>query len=244
MAQELPPDQTALDYVSQVARRTDVTLTLHKVRSALGALGLTGSLPLQLIGSLSGGEKARVALAVFALVPANVLLLDEASNHLDSATLEVLTGALQDFGGAIVAITHNRAFATALQPTHILRVTGGTAKLSEHRGALSSKDFDHSVAGSSSGSSSSSSGGSKGSGSGSSSKAASSSNHAVGGKKVSILKALNMIDLMYTASCPAFVASDIVCRMCYTLTSCNGCSESRYDRLAGMRSHLLCDVRL
>jgi ATPase subunit of ABC transporter with duplicated ATPase domains len=92
LAQELPLDQTALDYVSEVARRTDPGLTLEKVRAALGALGLTGSLPLQQIGSLSGGEKARVALAVFALVPANVLLLDEASNHLDAATLEVLTG--------------------------------------------------------------------------------------------------------------------------------------------------------
>jgi ATPase subunit of ABC transporter with duplicated ATPase domains len=92
LAQELPLDQTALDYVSQVARITDPSLTLEKVRAALGALGLTGSLPLQQIGSLSGGEKARVALAVFALVPANVLLLDEASNHLDAATLEVLTG--------------------------------------------------------------------------------------------------------------------------------------------------------
>ena len=52
---------------------------------------------LQTIGSLSGGEKARVALAVFALVPANVLLLDEASNHLDAATLEVLTGEIKMF---------------------------------------------------------------------------------------------------------------------------------------------------
>jgi energy-coupling factor transporter ATP-binding protein EcfA2 len=84
--------QVALDYVSRRARETDVTITLEKCRQALGALGLTGSLALQTIGSLSGGEKARVALALFALVPANVLLLDEASNHLDIATLEVSLG--------------------------------------------------------------------------------------------------------------------------------------------------------
>jgi hypothetical protein len=47
LAQELPLDQTALDYVSEVARRNDPNLTLEKVRAALGALGLTGSLPLQ-----------------------------------------------------------------------------------------------------------------------------------------------------------------------------------------------------
>ena len=46
-------------------------------------------------GDLSGGEKARVALAAFALVPCNLLLLDEASNHLDAATINALTTALQ-----------------------------------------------------------------------------------------------------------------------------------------------------
>ncbi len=46
-------------------------------------------------GALSGGEKARVALAAFALVPSNLLLLDEASNHLDAGTIATLTGALQ-----------------------------------------------------------------------------------------------------------------------------------------------------
>lgn len=77
--------------------------------------------------------------------------------------LQVLTGALQDFQGAIVAITHNPAFAAALNPTHILRVQGGNAKLSEHVGPLKPEDFEHSqpaasTSTSSSGSSSSSSG--------------------------------------------------------------------------------------
>jgi ATPase subunit of ABC transporter with duplicated ATPase domains len=47
LAQELPLDQTALDYVSAVARKNDPNLKLEQVRAALGALGLTGSLPLQ-----------------------------------------------------------------------------------------------------------------------------------------------------------------------------------------------------
>jgi hypothetical protein len=54
------------------------------------------------------------------------------------------TGALQNFGGAVCAITHNAAFAEALQPTHVLRVAGGAAVLQEHSGRLSEKDFDHS----------------------------------------------------------------------------------------------------
>jgi ATPase subunit of ABC transporter with duplicated ATPase domains len=49
----------------------------------MGALGLTGEKALRKIGSLSGGEKARVALAAFCLTPCNVLLLDEPTNHLD-----------------------------------------------------------------------------------------------------------------------------------------------------------------
>jgi ABC-type multidrug transport system ATPase subunit len=83
-----------------------------------------------------------VALATFALVPANVLLLDEASNHLDAQTITTLTGVLQGFNGAIVAITHNASFAASLNATHLLRVSDGTAKLSDNFG-LTAADFEH-----------------------------------------------------------------------------------------------------
>jgi len=78
-----------------------------------------------------GGEKARVALAIFALIPHNLLLLDEPSNHLDHQTLESLTGALQNFEGSILVISHDRAFLEAYEPTHVLTVRDGTVKLEE-----------------------------------------------------------------------------------------------------------------
>jgi ATP-binding cassette subfamily F protein 3 len=59
---------------------------------------------------------------VLALKQSNVLLLDEVSNHLDVNTIDVLTDAFRAFDGTIIAITHSRAFATALEPTHILQV--------------------------------------------------------------------------------------------------------------------------
>jgi ABC-type Mn2+/Zn2+ transport system ATPase subunit len=142
LAQDLPLQSQALDYVLTKAREEDPMITMEAGRKTLGALGISGSMALRKIGELSGGEKARVALAAFALIPSNVLLLDEASNHLDLQTLEALTGALRGYGGAIIAITHNRAFATSLQATHILRVEGGAATMSDNKG-LTAADFEH-----------------------------------------------------------------------------------------------------
>jgi ATPase subunit of ABC transporter with duplicated ATPase domains len=85
----------ALDYLLEAARAINPGVTMEMGRKSLGALGLVGPTALRRIGQLSGGEKARVALATFSLNPYNVLLLDEASNHLDAQTIEVLTGALQ-----------------------------------------------------------------------------------------------------------------------------------------------------
>ena len=100
LAQELPQDRTGLQHVLAVARAADPTLTEQRARTVLGALGLPGQFALRRIGDLSGGEKARVALAAFVLRPVNVLLLDEASNHLDAAAVDALTQALRGKGGA------------------------------------------------------------------------------------------------------------------------------------------------
>lgn len=119
LAQDLPQDAVALEHVLATVRQRDVTISDQQARAALGALGLTGEKAMRPIGALSGGEKARVALSVFALLPHNLLVLDEPSNHLDVATTEVLTNALAEFPGTLVVISHNKPFVERLRPTHI-----------------------------------------------------------------------------------------------------------------------------
>jgi ATP-binding cassette subfamily F protein 3 len=126
LAAELPPEFTALEYVTGLAPMR----TPQQVRSVLGALGLSGNDALRPIGQLSGGEKARVALAALAVKPSNVLLLDEPTNHLDAETVEVLVRALRRFEGALFLVTHDRYLVEALA-THVVRVVGGTATLTE-----------------------------------------------------------------------------------------------------------------
>jgi ATPase subunit of ABC transporter with duplicated ATPase domains len=87
LAQELDPSARAVDLVTAYARTGldgDITVSEQEARAAMGRLGLQGEKALRHICDLSGGEKARVALAMFALKASNVYLLDEASNHLDS----------------------------------------------------------------------------------------------------------------------------------------------------------------
>lgn len=133
LAQELPTEVDALTHVLDVARKIDKTVTSETARSVLGALGITGSAAVdRTIGSLSGGEKARVALAAFVLRPVNVLLLDEASNHLDGTAIEALCEGLRGWDGAVCAITHNSSFAAALNPTIVVKVENGAASSAMH----------------------------------------------------------------------------------------------------------------
>ena len=119
LAQDLPQDQIALNYVLATVRQRDMTISDQQARGALGALGLTGEKAIRPISALSGGEKARVALSVFALLPHNLLVLDEPSNHLDIATTEVLTEALAAYKGTLVVISHNKPFVERLKITHV-----------------------------------------------------------------------------------------------------------------------------
>jgi ATPase subunit of ABC transporter with duplicated ATPase domains len=85
LAQELDANARAVDIVTSYARDGygDISVSNEDARTVMGGLGLRGDKSLRQIGDLSGGEKARVALAMFALKPSNVYLLDEPSNHLD-----------------------------------------------------------------------------------------------------------------------------------------------------------------
>jgi len=143
LAQDLPVGEAALDHVLQVVRQSNPAITNLEARNTMGALGLTGNMPLRKIGMLSGGEKARVALAIFCLVPYNVLLLDEPSNHLDVDTVEVLVEALAAWEGTVLVISHNEEFCRRLNPTHVGIVGGGRLKMEER--ALKDSDWKFTV---------------------------------------------------------------------------------------------------
>mmetsp|Transcript_16542 Transcript_16542/g.24889 ORF Transcript_16542/g.24889 Transcript_16542/m.24889 type:complete len:718 (-) Transcript_16542:316-2469(-) len=138
LAQDLPQDKTALEYILQNVK--DPSISDENVRSALGALGLTGPKALREIKDLSGGEKARVALALLTLTPNNLLLLDEVTNHLDSETVSTLCESLRKWSGTLCVITHDQSFAQKINPTHIATVRkNGTVDW--HDGGLYTSDF-------------------------------------------------------------------------------------------------------
>ncbi|MEV0670147.1 ABC-F family ATP-binding cassette domain-containing protein [Mycobacterium sp. NPDC050441] len=96
------------------------------LRGLLGAFMFTGPQLDQPAGTLSGGEKTRLALAGLVASKANVLLLDEPTNNLDPASREQVLEALRSYQGAVVLVTHDPGAAEALNPQRVVLLPDGT----------------------------------------------------------------------------------------------------------------------
>lgn len=96
------------------------------LRGLLGAFMFSGAQLEQPAGTLSGGEKTRLALAGLVASTANVLLLDEPTNNLDPASREQVLDALRSYVGSVVLVTHDPGAAEALNPERVLLLPDGT----------------------------------------------------------------------------------------------------------------------
>jgi ATPase subunit of ABC transporter with duplicated ATPase domains len=98
----------------------------QELRNLLGSFMFAGEQLDQLAGTLSGGEKTRLALAGLVSSAANVLLLDEPTNNLDPASREQVLEALRSYAGAVVLVTHDPGAVSALQPERVILLPDGT----------------------------------------------------------------------------------------------------------------------
>ncbi len=110
----------------------------QKIRNFLGGFDFQGDRAFEPIHHFSGGEKARLALALIAWREPNVLLLDEPTNHLDLEMRQALTMALQDFDGAVIVVSHDRHLLRNTVDEWLLVADG---KVSEFDGTL--EDYHH-----------------------------------------------------------------------------------------------------
>ena len=86
----------------------------RQVQGHLGRFGFSGDEALRTIGTLSGGERARVAMALLTLSTNNLLILDEPTNHLDVESIEVLEDAVEEYDGSVLIVSHDRAVLRGL----------------------------------------------------------------------------------------------------------------------------------
>ncbi len=109
----LRPQDNPLEHMVRMARELGTAVKERTgeqdLRSFLGSFNFTGDMVKQAVGTMSGGEKARLVLAMMVWQRPNLLLLDEPTNHLDLATREALAVALNEFEGTLMLVSHDRA---------------------------------------------------------------------------------------------------------------------------------------
>ncbi|MDR5805436.1 ATP-binding cassette domain-containing protein [Caballeronia sp. LZ001] len=126
----LRPDDSALQHLARLAPGTRE----QELRDFLGSFNFSGEMATAKIAPFSGGEKARLALALIIWQKPNLLLLDEPTNHLDLETRHALTMALAQFEGTLILVSHDR---------HLLRATTDTFMLvAKHRLSPFDGDLD------------------------------------------------------------------------------------------------------
>ena len=134
----LDPTRTVLEEIELAAPEAQIS----RLRTILGSFLFSGDAVEKKVGVLSGGEKARLALAKMLARPAALLCMDEPTNHLDLASKEVLEGALSGFTGTIVFISHDRYFINRIA-TQVVEVEHG--QLATHLGSYDDY-LDHKAA--------------------------------------------------------------------------------------------------
>jgi len=105
----LQADDTPLQMMTRLTRQTGPQAREQDLRSFLGQFSFGGEMVHQTVGTLSGGERARLVLASIVWQKPNLLLLDEPTNHLDLNTREALSMALNEFEGTVMLVSHDRA---------------------------------------------------------------------------------------------------------------------------------------
>ena len=120
--EELDADDTPLEHMSRLMQGEKPAA----VRGQLGRFGFSGAMAEQKVGKMSGGERARLALALITRDAPHLLIVDEPTNHLDVDAREALVQALNEFGGAVVVVSHDRHMLEASADRLVL-VDGGRA---------------------------------------------------------------------------------------------------------------------
>jgi len=110
----LRPQDNPLEHMIRLAREVGPQAREQELRNFLGSFNFSGEMVNQSVGTMSGGEKARLVLAIMVWQRPNLLLMDEPTNHLDLATREALSVALNEFEGTVLLVSHDRALLRAV----------------------------------------------------------------------------------------------------------------------------------